>query len=295
MILVVGSTGFVGQRVVRKLASQGRDVRALVRPSADPTKVAALGAGVDIARGDLKDEPSLAAACSGAATVVSTASATISRGPGDTIETVDRDGQLRLADAAKAAGVGHFIYLSFSGNMRVPSPLHDAKRAVERRIQTSGMAFTIVRPSIFMEVWLTPHVGFDPKGGHVRIFGTGDAPVSVVSAADVADFISACVDNPAARNQVLELGGPEPIAPNAIVSRFEQALGRTVERQFIPEAALEQQFAAAPDSLQRTLAALALGVARGDAIDNSRALNAAPIALTPLSVYVDRVVRIVRI
>ena len=139
MILVVGATGFVGQRVVSRLAGQGRKVRALVRPGADAAKADAVRAdGVTLAEGDLKDRESIRRACEGVVTVISTASATISRGAGDTIGTVDLDGQLTLVEAARDAGVPHFIYLSFSGNIDIPSPLHDAKRGVERRLKESG-------------------------------------------------------------------------------------------------------------------------------------------------------------
>lgn len=291
MILIVGSTGTVGRSVAQKLHTRGKDVRALVRPGAAQEKRKPLEvAGIPLVPGDLKDPAALRAACEGVTTVISTASATISRGEGDTIESVDRDGQLSLVDAARAAGVRHFIYLSFSGNMAIPSPLHDAKRRVEQRLKESGMLYTILRPSVFMEVWLSPHAGFDPLGGRVRIFGTGEAPVSVISSSDVAEYLAACVDNPAVHDQVIELGGPDSVSFNAVVSLFERAIGRSVERQFVPEAALEQQLAAAVDPLQKTLAALALGVARGDAIDSSDALAKARIRLTPVSAYVERVV-----
>ena len=293
MILIVGSTGTVGRSVAEKLHARGKVVRALVRPGAAQEKRRPLeGAGIPLVIGDLKDPASLRAACEGVTTVISTASATISRSEGDTIDSVDRDGQLSLVAAARQAGVRHFIYLSFSGNMDIPSPLQEAKRSVERRLKESGMLYTILRPSVFMEVWLSPHAGFAPVGGSVRIFGTGEAPVSMISSSDVAEYLAACVDNPAVHNQVIELGGPEPVSFNAVVSLFERALGRSVERQFIPEAALEQQLATAADPLQKTLAALALGVARGDAIDNAPALAKARIPLTPVRDYVDRVVRI---
>lgn len=292
MILIVGSTGSVGRNVARRLAASG-SVRALVRPWAAQEKREHLeAAGVTLVNGDLKDPASLRAACEGVTTVISTASATISRGPGDTIETVDCDGQLRMVDTARQAGVRHFIFLSFSGNMDAAFPLRDAKRAVERRVQESGMDYTIVRPSVFMDVWLSPHAGFDPVGGQVRIYGTGDQPISMIAASDVAAYLAACVDNPAVRNQVIELGGPEPVSFNAVVGLFETALGRSINREYVPTAAIEQQLAAAEDPLQKTLAGLALCVARGDVIDNAPALEKAPIPLTPVRDYVDRVVRI---
>ena len=293
MILVVGATGVVGQSVTRRLLQAGKRVRALVRAETTDAKREVLAqAGAALVQGDLKDPNSVRAACEGVDTVVSTASATISRGTGDSIFSVDRDGQLALVDAARAAGVRHFVYLSFSGNIDGPFPLRDAKRAVERHLQQSGMPFTVVRPACFMEVWLSPHAGFDPLGGQVRIYGTGDAPVSLISAMDVAAYVAGCVDNPAVLNQVIELGGPEPVTPNAVVSLFEQALGRSIDRTHVPESALEQQLATSRDPLQKTLAGLALCLARGDVIDNGPALDKAPVTLTPIAAFVDRCVRI---
>lgn len=290
MILVAGSTGHVGRQVVDRLRAAGKPVRAMVRAGADSARTQPLTeAGATLAEADLKDPSSVRRACEGVRTVVSTASATISRGEGDSIDTVDRQGQLRLVDAARDAGVQHFIYVSFSGNIRGDFPLNEAKRTVERHLRESGAPYTIVRPSYFMEVWLSPHAGFDPVGGTVRIYGSGDSPVSVISAGDVARYVAGCVDNPAVRNEVIELGGPEPISWNAIVGLFERALGRRVERQHVPEEALEQQMTTAPEPLQRTLAGLALTVARGDAIDARPALAKVDIELTPVQEYVKRV------
>jgi len=74
MILVVGSTGLVGREVVHQLAAKGKPVRALVRTTTDPGKVAELrGSGAEIVVGDLRDRASLDMACKGAEAVISTA------------------------------------------------------------------------------------------------------------------------------------------------------------------------------------------------------------------------------
>lgn len=289
MVLVVGSTGFLGSDIVRRLASSGKQVRALVRPTSDPAKRAQLEAsGAMMVEGDLKDKPSLLRACAGADTVISTASATLSRADGDSLDTVDRQGQLNLVEAAEEARVRHFIYVSVSGNMAEAFPLNDAKRAVEKRVREGRATYTIVRPSFFMEVWLSPILGFDPAGGHVRIYGTGDQPISMISVTDVAAYIGGCVDNRAVENQTIELGGPEAISYNAIVAQFEKALGRSIAREHVPEATLEQQFAAASDPMEKTFAALMLSAARGDVIDVRPALQKVPIELTPVSAFVAR-------
>ena len=77
------------------------------------------------------------------------------------IATTDLEGSLRLVDAAKAEGVEHFVYTSFSGNIDLDFPLRNAKRTVEAYLKMSGLAWTILRPSFFMEVWLQP-------GGRLR-------------------------------------------------------------------------------------------------------------------------------
>jgi NADH dehydrogenase len=289
MILVVGSTGFLGSDIVRRLAGSGQQVRALVRASSDPAKRAQLEAwGATLFEGDLKDQASLQRACAGVDTVISTASATLSRGGGDNLETVDRQGQMQLVEAAEAAGVRHFIYVSFSGNNTDVFPLSEAKRGVEKRLREGRIKYTIVRPSFFMEVWLSPMLGFDPAGGKVRIYGSGDQPMSMISVPDVGAYVAGCVNNAAAESQTIELGGPDPTTYNAIVGMFEKALGRSIAREHVPLEALEAQFRAASDPIEKTFAALMLGAARGDAIDVRPALEKVPMRLTPVSAFVAR-------
>jgi len=90
MNLVVGASGMLGTEICRKLAEEGKQVRALVRGSTDPAKRDKLKTvGANLAYGDLKDPSTLETACLGVSAVISTASSTFSRQAGDTIETVD--------------------------------------------------------------------------------------------------------------------------------------------------------------------------------------------------------------
>src|ERR1039457_4974824 len=161
MNLIVGATGLVGGEICRRLAAQQKPVRALVRPTGDESRIDELrAAGAELATGDLKDPASIQAACAGATAVLSTASSVLSRQPGDTIDGVDRLGQLQLIEAAASAGVKHFVYVSFSP-MAEDFALQRAKREVERALIESGMTYTILRPTFFMEIWLSPALGFD--------------------------------------------------------------------------------------------------------------------------------------
>lgn len=268
--LVVGATGLVGQEICRQLRDAGRSVRALVRQTSDPVKRAGLEKlGVELIEGDLKDPSSLARACEGVQSVVSTASSTLSRQAGDSIESVDREGQLSLVEAARKAGVEHFVFVSFRDNPRIQFPLTIAKRAVERALKASGMAYTILQASYFMEVWLTPALGFDAANGKVRLYGDGSRPISWISYRDVAHAAAAAVSEPAARNMVVELGGPQALSPREVVRMFEAAGAGEIATESVPEPALESQMNAATDSLQKSFAGLMLMYAAGDAIDTA--------------------------
>jgi len=265
-------------------------MRALVRPTADQARVANLKRlGVAFVEGDLKDRASLDAACQGVRVVISSATTTVSRQPDDTIEAVDFAGQIQLVDAAKAAGVAQFIYVSFSGNIDLDFPLRTAKRSVEQHLKQSGLTYTILRPSYFMEAWLSPLVGFDFPNAQATIYGLGHNKLSWISLADVARFAGACLDHPAARNAIFELGGPDALSPLDVVGIFEEIGGRPFDIQHVPEEALRAQLAGAPDALQQSFAGLMLCYAAGDLIDMRATLQAVPLQLTSVWDYAHRV------
>jgi uncharacterized protein YbjT (DUF2867 family) len=285
MNLVVGATGSLGSEIVKLLADAGKPARALVRPTSDQKKVDQLQTlGAEIVSGDLKDRPSLDAACRGVSAIISTASSTLSRLEGDTIRTVDHEGQLSLVDAARAAGVAHFVLISFSG-MNVEFPLQTAKREVERHLKESGMTYTILQPTFFMEVWLSPALGFDAAQGTVQVYGSGQHKISWISFQDVAEFAIASLDNPAARNAVIKLGGPEALSPLEVVKVFEEQSGRPFTVQHVPEEQLRAQKDGATDSLPESFAGLMLAYAQGNVVDMRATLQKFPVRLRSVEEY----------
>jgi uncharacterized protein YbjT (DUF2867 family) len=292
MILVVGATGLVGGEICRRLASEGRPARALVRPAADPGKVDTLRAeGAQVVLGDLRDPASLAQACRDATDVILTASSMpFAYVPGvNDIASTDLAGAIDLVNAAKAAGtVRRILYVSLSGNMDLEFPLRDAKRAVENHLRSAGIPFTILRPSYFMEVWLSAAVGFDAANATATIYGTGDNPVSWISLADVAAFAVAAVDRLSARNATLELGGPAALTPHEVIRRFERLAGRSYTVQHVPAEALLAQQQAAADPMQQSFSGLMRCYAQGDAIDMTAILRDYPIPLTTVDAYAAR-------
>ena len=290
MILVVGATGLVGGEVCKKLAARGEKVRALVRTTSSKEKVDALrSAGVELCVGDLKDPDSLSAACRGVDAVISTASSTLSRQAGDSIESVDGAGQMSLVNAAKAANVGRFLFVSFRRPSGFSFPLGDAKRDVEKAI--ASMNFTVIQTSYFMEVWLGPELGFDYVNATARICGPGTSPVSWVSFVDVAEMCAVAIRHPAAERRTIEFGGPYAISLMEVVGLFEEIGGKTFKVEHVPEEMLLAQFEGATDSMQKTFAALMLGSVRGDAMDGPAVAKEFGIELASVDDYARAVTR----
>jgi len=181
-----------------------------------------------------------------------------------------------LVRAATQAGVRHFIFISFPA-VGVEFALQSAKRSVEKALAESGLAYTILQPTFFTEIWLSPAVGFDAANASATIYGDGQNKISFISYADVARFAAASVDNLGAHNKVIKLGGPEPLSPSEVVSIFEEVGGRKFDTSHVLEETLQAQRAAAPDSLKEAFAALMIYYARGEAVDMSLAFDVFPV------------------
>ena len=284
-VLVAGATGFLGSEICRQLTEKNKNVKGLVRITSDSNKVAQLKEhGVETVNGDLKNMNSLINSMQGVSVIISTVSSTFSRQEGDNIQTVDVEGQINLINAAIAAGVNQFIYVSFC-EMPGQFPLQTAKRKVEKHLAESGLNYTILQPTYFMEVWLSPALGFDFPNAKATIYGEGKNKTSWIAIKDVASFAVAVIDNPAAKNAVIELGGPEELSLLDVVNIFEKTKGKKFELQFVPEQAIRAQKDEAQDPLSESFAALTLGVVKGSEINMKNTLVDFPIHLTTVKEY----------
>ncbi len=269
-VLVVGATGFVGSQIARELRAQGHETRALVRGgNAHPRAEQLAESGVDVVDGDLTRPETLTSACTGIEAVVCTATS-MPHGRDNGLLRVDHSGVSALIQAAEGAGISKFVYTSYSGNIRYESPLQIAKRSCESLLLNSAMWAVVLRPSYFMEMWLSPALGFDPLNSVARIYGSGMERISYVSAHDVANFAVAAVEREISVDQIVEIGGPEPLSQLEAVSIFESALRTKVSLDSVPLEALEIQHSST-DALQKTFAALMLSYAKGDAVADAAA------------------------
>jgi uncharacterized protein YbjT (DUF2867 family) len=222
VILVAGGTGTLGRRIVRLLVESGANVRVLTR---DRERARALPDSVEIVIGDIRKKADSAAAVRGCTTVISAVHGFA--GPANpTPEAIDRDGNRALIHAAKEAGVERFVLLSVhDARPDHPMSLHRAKYTAEQELRRSGLVFTIVRPTAFLETWMTV-IGapLDDKG-HALVFGAGKNPINFVSVCDVAPLVVSCARDGAAPNEVLEIGGPENLDFVTVAERLIRAKG----------------------------------------------------------------------
>lgn len=228
-VLVAGGTGRLGGAVVERLLAKGLSVRVLTRRKAR----AKLPPQVEVVEGDVRNPSSLMLAVEGATTVISSIQGFTDANSSP--EATDWLGNRNLVDAAKAAGVEHFILASgIKSAPDHPMSIGRAKYHAEEYLKRSGVPWTIVRGTAFMEFWATL-VG-EPllQTGKTQVFGRGNNPVNFVSVDDMAFAVVEAVVNSALRGADIEVGGPENLTMNQVAAIFERLSGRPGQVSHVP-------------------------------------------------------------
>ncbi|MGB6837369.1 MAG: complex I NDUFA9 subunit family protein [Dehalococcoidia bacterium] len=234
MILVAGGTGFVGSGIVRELARRGKPVRVMSR---EAERAARRFAGLDVqaVAGDVRDPESLARAVEGAETVIGCAQFPNSpiENPrrGLTFEEIDERGTVRLVEAARAARVRRYIYLSGAGAS--PDARYHwfrAKGRAEAAVRDSSITHVIFRPSWIYgpeDRSLNRFLGLARRLPFVPVVGAGSRQrVQPVFIDDVARVVADSVELAAADNRTFELGGPEVLTMDEVVGTALQVMGK---------------------------------------------------------------------
>jgi NADH dehydrogenase len=231
MILVAGGTGTLGSRLVSLLAGRGEQVRVLTR---DRARAARLDARAEVAVGDAGNPEDLRRAAAGTHTVVSAIHG-FAGTPGGTPARVDRNGNRNLIRAAFAAGAGHMILISVrDAAPGHPMALMRMKHAAEQELIASGLAWTIFRPSAYMETWCEVLGRPLLDKGKTMVFGQGANPINWVSAWDVARFADLAAADPALRGRVIEVGGPQNLTMTEFVRVFQRKTGANGRVAYLP-------------------------------------------------------------
>jgi uncharacterized protein YbjT (DUF2867 family) len=232
MIVIIGATSSIGKATFPLLRAAGHSLRLTSR---QPEKLSTYaGSGVEIMPVDLLDEDSMRRACAGAETVFASIASLMGRGKYAS-RHVDYEGQCRLIDIARESGVKHFVYMStLEATLDNPVAFFRYKAMTEAYLKESGLSYTILRASAFFEPHATLIGGNVLKGGKAMIMGKGENPRNFVSNADVAQFAYIALTDPKARNQVIDIGGPENLTNRQIAALYAKVAGVELKQSTMP-------------------------------------------------------------
>jgi uncharacterized protein YbjT (DUF2867 family) len=237
MILVTGGSGFIGRRVVARLVDGGHEVRVVARGQ----RRADLPAAVEVAQGSVVSGEGVPEAMAGADKVVHLV-AIIRESEDQTFEAVIRRGTERVVEAAKAAGVKKFVYVSAIGARDDPTyPYLEAKWQAERAVERSGLNYTTLRPSIVFgegDEFINALASLVRRNPLVPVAGDGKSRFQPLWVEDLVTCIVGCLDEDAHSGEVLEVGGPEQLTYNEMLDIVKEALGKSRLKLHVPLAVM---------------------------------------------------------
>lgn len=222
-LFVTGGTGFIGCRVLEQVRVRGLEASCLARSPGAPSE------GLTWVEGDLLDADSYRAALEGCRVVLHMAALTGKARPAEH-ERVNVEGTRALLDAAKAAGVERFVFVSTIA-VRYPEkkayPYARAKEAAEALVKASGLDFTILRPTIVFGEGSPIYASLAglAKAPVTPLFGDGRTCLQPILHDDVAAALVDAIDDPQARGATIDLGGPDQLTFDALMQKLRGQQG----------------------------------------------------------------------
>jgi len=240
MILVIGGTGFIGRRLVARLAESGESIRVATRGS----RKADLPESVEQAPVDVVSGEGLAEAMAGVDRVAHLVAIIIEKGA-QKFDAVIRGGTEGVVREAEKAGVKKLVYVSAIGAAPDPKfPYWHAKWEAEQVVSGSGLNYTILRPSLVFgpeDDFFNRLASMVRRSPLVPIAGAGKTRFQPIGVDDLVTCIAACL--PAGQaglkedthdRQTVEVGGPEQLTYNELIDVISAALGKRRPRVHIP-------------------------------------------------------------
>ncbi|HEY7067816.1 MAG TPA: SDR family oxidoreductase [Chloroflexota bacterium] len=233
MILITGATGNVGAELARNLSGRGVPFRAMVRSPEAAKRIDAL-AGAELVAGDFDDPASLARALSG-----------VERAFLLTNSSERAEAQQRaFVAAAQRAGVRHLVKLSqLAAAPNSPVRFLRYHAAVEDAVRASGMAYTFLRPNLFMQGLLGFRTTIAAEGKFYA--AAADARISAIDVRDIAAAAAAALSEDGHEGHTYDLTGPEALTHADMAERLSAALGRHVEFVDVPPDIMRQALVSA--------------------------------------------------
>ena len=227
LILVCGATGKQGGAVARSLLERGFQVRGLTRNPQKPEAQALADHGAEVVQGDMEDRSAMDRMLEGAYGIFSV----------QNFWETGYDGEVQqgktVADAARAAGVDHFVYSSVgSAHRKTGIPHFESKWEIEEHVRQIGLPFTIFRPTFFMQNWEWTREMI--LGGTLAQPLDPDKPFQQVAVEDVGAFTTIAFENPDRWiGREVDLAGDEQTMPE-MAETFGRVIGREVSYYQVP-------------------------------------------------------------
>ncbi|UWQ52108.1 complex I NDUFA9 subunit family protein [Leisingera caerulea] len=250
-VIVLGGTGFLGQRVVRRLQDRGCPVSAGTRaPDAAASYRSSWDSGVGLVRVDLADPDVLARALEGASAVVNCIGF-YAETRQQSFQDVHAEAARRIARLARDSGVQRLVHISGIGaSLQSPSAYVRARAEGEAAVRSVCPGAIILRPSVMFSRSGAFFGDLQKIVDHlpvIPLFGNGRTRLQPVWAGDVAEAVCRILDGARVPRKVFELGGPDVFTYREILRRLAARSGR--RRLLLPVPFALWRAGAAPLSL----------------------------------------------
>lgn len=232
-ILITGATGSIGAELVKQLSSKNIAFKAMVRDKNKAPNLAAMP-GVQVIEGDFNEPSSI----ENALAEINTAFLLTNSSEQAEIQ------QTSFVEAAAKAGVKHIVKLSqWAADESSPVRFLRYHAAVEKKIKESGIAYTFLRPNLFMQGLLSFKQTIQQQGGFYA--SIGDAKVSIVDIRDIASVAVEALTKEGHEAKTYNLTGPKSLTHGQMAAFLSDALGKLVAFTDVPPQAMLQALLAA--------------------------------------------------
>jgi uncharacterized protein YbjT (DUF2867 family) len=228
-VFLTGGTGFVGSEVLRQLLAANHTVRCLVRGGSEGKLP--IREGVEVRIGDVVDPQSLKGLLEGCDAVIHLVGI-IREAPGRgvTFARLHFEATRNMIEAATAQKVGRFLQMSANGTRaEAESPYHRTKWQAEEAIRSSGLDWTIFRPSLIFgpdDEFVNMLAGLVRKLPLVPVIGDGRYRMTPVAVEDVARSFVAALKNKESVAQIYHCCGPDTLTYDEVLDLVGKALGK---------------------------------------------------------------------
>lgn len=232
-IFITGGAGFVGGNIREALGN--RKVRLLVRDASDLS--GETGPDVEVVEGDVTKPDSLRGTMDGCSAVVHLV-AIISEEGGATFDGVIHRGTVNVVEEAKRTGISRFLHMSALGVRDDPAyPYMQAKWQAEQAVQTSGIPWTIFRPSVIFgpgDEFINQLASLIRTFPVIPVVGDGKTKFMPVYVQDVAAAYKRALEDTSTSGEIYELGGPDVLTYEAMLDLIAAKLEKRKPKAHVP-------------------------------------------------------------